>query len=1429
MIEPNETMQRILLCGAALLAAAFLPSQSPGNAQASGKGPTPAQAAQSEWRSSEEWGGFQLDHGGDWSVTWSAATGTPKAIWGSGVQIDDWRENSLEEARRHAVALLESNRDLLRLGSSEMREEIGARMHRVWSFKFKQYFQGLEVIGGRADVRVHMKGRVPMFGSTAFQIPADFLVTPAVGAESAWLIAWQELGEKPSLAPQPAEPAAPRLVIYGDVQAETLQTPRLAYEVALSNVDLGGQGSIGRSYVDAQTGEVLAYVNDKHECGFPGCTLSTHLPRPEAAPAAPKAEAILPLPPVPTTVTVMGWTRTGDDAFDPLVNVPMPGLEISVPNQGTVVTDLNGQFTIDIASATTISISGLNGRHHQLISGVSAPSGSWTVNPGVASTIQLLSSSASSNQGAHTTTSWWTDVTNEWARAILGNSSQLDTASNIGVTVNINSSCNAYYTGNTMNYYQAGGGCSNTAFSTVVSHEWGHGIDDRYGGISQTNGLSEGWGDIIGCYIVDSPILGSGFQTSGVGIRNGNNTTQYPCSGCGVHQAGQSWMGFAWKLRNRLETTYGSRSTAISLSNNLVVSTLVADATNQQDAVFEVFVADDDDGNLSNGTPNYTDLVWACDQHSLPYPGQPGLANDDCVDAIALNAGVNGPFSSAGAYASSPSWPCAAGGSDVWFKVDVTGSGTLSATTCGLASWDTAIQMFSGSCGSLSSLGCNDDSCGGLRSTVSASVGPGTYYVRVGGYNGASGTFSIDVTVPSSPPAAPSGLNAVTAGTEQVNLSWTDNSSDESAFSVERATGGGGFSVIATLGANATSYSDSGLQPGTTYSYRVAATSSAGSSGYSNTATATTDLPPPPAAPSGLSATASSETSIGLTWVDNSNDEDDYTVEQSSDGVSFSVIATLGANATSYQNTGLTSGATYYYRVAASNIGGSSGYSNVATETTPQQQPPTAPSGLAAAAASSSAIDLTWSDNSSNETSFSIERADGGAGNWAAVGSVGADVTSYQDTGLAASTTYDYRVVGLNGALVSAPSNVATATTEAFSTQDYFATSELFGAGTISGTFAATTADDGQTQQLEEFRSGGKPSNRYSYLIHTYVIPVSPSGALTLHVNAWHTPSPDGDSFVVEWSSDNASFTQASTIAATADGTTYTVALPSSLAGNVYVRFVDTDQTAGALNYDSVFVDALFIRASGISQPTVPNAPANAAAVAQGSSLVNFSWADNSFDESSFEVERSGDGVNYAPLASVAANVESYADSTVVGDTTYQYRVRAVNVAGASNWAISSPVTTPGAGSVDDTAFGETSINSEIRSGSYVDTTTLNGVVEHLRELRTGGNPAQRVSYLDHEWRFSVAGGSSVEFQLRAWQSSSSDGDNFRFSWSADGVNFTNMMTVTATSDPGSYSVFTLPASTSGTIYVRVEDTDRGAGNGNRDDLFVDHMFVRSQ
>ncbi len=90
------------------------------------------------------------------------------------------------------------------------------------------------------------------------------------------------------------------------------------------------------------------------------------------------------------------------------------------------------------------------------------------------------------------------------------------------------------------------------------------------------------------------------------------------------------------------------------------------------------------------------------------------------------------------------------------------------------------------------------------------------------------------------PPAAPSGLSATANSSSQINLTWTDNSGNESGFKVERKQGSGSYSQVGTVGANVTSYSSTGLSASTAYTYRVSAYNGAGTSSFTNPASATT-------------------------------------------------------------------------------------------------------------------------------------------------------------------------------------------------------------------------------------------------------------------------------------------------------------------------------------------------------------------------------------------------------------------------------------------------------------------------------------------------------------------------------------------------------------------------------------------------------------
>lgn len=184
-----------------------------------------------------------------------------------------------------------------------------------------------------------------------------------------------------------------------------------------------------------------------------------------------------------------------------------------------------------------------------------------------------------------------------------------------------------------------------------------------------------------------------------------------------------------------------------------------------------------------------------------------------------------------------------------------------------------------------------------------------------------------------------------------------------------------------------------------------------------------------PAAPSGLTATATSASDIHLTWTDNSSNEDGFKIDRSADGsTGWTQVQQTVANAASCDDTGLSAGTSYYYRVCAYNAGGTSAYSNIANATT-NQTPPAAPSGLSALALSVSSIGLSWTDNSSNEAGFKIERSPDGSTGWTQMQMTAANSTTWDDTGLTAGTPYYYRVRATNTAGDSQYSSTANTST----------------------------------------------------------------------------------------------------------------------------------------------------------------------------------------------------------------------------------------------------------------------------------------------------------------------------------------------------------------------------------------------------------------
>ncbi|MEI6512251.1 MAG: multicopper oxidase domain-containing protein [bacterium] len=216
-----------------------------------------------------------------------------------------------------------------------------------------------------------------------------------------------------------------------------------------------------------------------------------------------------------------------------------------------------------------------------------------------------------------------------------------------------------------------------------------------------------------------------------------------------------------------------------------------------------------------------------------------------------------------------------------------------------------------------------------------------TYAYRVKAVAGAlssaySNTASVSVIL-----LAPTNLVATLNAVTQVSLTFRDNSTIETGFIMERSVNGGAFSQIAARGprngTGGVTYVDTTVAAGNTYAYRVMAVAGAISSAYTNTATVV--VPSLPAAPTNVTVTAAirnnTNARITLNWTDVATNNTGYTVQYSLDPnfVPIGGTATLGANAITYRTGNVARGTTFYLRVRAFNLGGTSAWVTISITT----------------------------------------------------------------------------------------------------------------------------------------------------------------------------------------------------------------------------------------------------------------------------------------------------------------------------------------------------------------------------------------------------------------------------------------------------------------------------------------------------------------
>ncbi|UCC79703.1 MAG: choice-of-anchor J domain-containing protein, partial [Candidatus Zixiibacteriota bacterium] len=318
------------------------------------------------------------------------------------------------------------------------------------------------------------------------------------------------------------------------------------------------------------------------------------------------------------TVSGMATSGNGADICGPEPQTPMPYARVYI---GSIVvyTDETGNFIIPNGGSSPVTVtSNIRGLWFRVYN-QNGPDAEITLSvtpPGPADFIHNQSNTSEYNR-AEVNGYIQANIIRDFTLTYNPSYPQLSQIE-FPVNVNLNDNCNAYYDYNSINFFTSGDGCANTAFSTVVHHEYGHHL--VYTGGSGQGQYGEGMGDVMGMLITDDPGLAYGFYGNClVYMRTGDNTMQYPCSG-EIHYCGQLLSGCVWSIRNELIVNYPG--TYIDIIGSLAVNAILLHSGNEitPTITIDYLTLDDDDGYIGNGTPHYPELCAGFNAHNMDCP-----------------------------------------------------------------------------------------------------------------------------------------------------------------------------------------------------------------------------------------------------------------------------------------------------------------------------------------------------------------------------------------------------------------------------------------------------------------------------------------------------------------------------------------------------------------------------------------------------------------------------------------------------------------------------------------------------------------------------------------------------------------------------------------------------------------------------------------
>ncbi len=322
-------------------------------------------------------------------------------------------------------------------------------------------------------------------------------------------------------------------------------------------------------------------------------------------------------------LATQGW---GADICGPEESEALPWARVQISGGNTAYADADGNFTIPNGGSGQVTVtSGLNGQWFQVLNAAGAETVlSMNVTPPGPANFVHNSANNSELQRAEVNAYLHANVVRDYALLYNPNYPTIANQTNFPANVFVSGTCNAFYNGSSINFYPAGGGCADTAFSVVVHHEYGHHLVATAG--SGQGAYGEGMSDCMGVIITDTSVLALGFQNNcSVGIRDADNNCQYQTSGCSscgseVHACGMLISGCVWDTRTNLLGTNPDTYREI-ISNLTVNSILLHSGTSITPSItIDFLTLDDDNGDINDGTPHYAEINGGFSAHNMAGP-----------------------------------------------------------------------------------------------------------------------------------------------------------------------------------------------------------------------------------------------------------------------------------------------------------------------------------------------------------------------------------------------------------------------------------------------------------------------------------------------------------------------------------------------------------------------------------------------------------------------------------------------------------------------------------------------------------------------------------------------------------------------------------------------------------------------------------------